>query len=349
MQKITLWLILFGCLLFISCGKTKEENVKDLITEYYNDGHFNGAVLLVKNDSIICDTILGYSNFSTKTTFEKETPFYIASLSKPITAIGIMLLQQRGSLSYDDSASKYVSDLPTYAHNITIRQLLTHTSGIKDYEMLLAGRKGLTNQYVIKWLQEQKELQFQPGSQFEYSNTGYIILSLVIESVSGQTYSQFLQNNVFSPLNMTHTKVYDETRPFIPNKAIGFNKEKSLDDYSILTTGDGGIYSTTEDLYKLDKALRHYVLLSKDNTVRMYQLPILPSGKENEYGLGWFIENTGSEKIAMHTGGLNGFRSLFWRDLKNNITLIALTNQGDAFPVNNFLNDMRKTIKTTNR
>lgn len=333
------------CLFFISCRQTTGKNPGDIVIQYHNKGHFNGAVLIAKNDSIILDTIAGYSNFSQKIPLTKQASFYIASLSKPVTATGIMLLQQKGLLSYDDKAVMYVKELPAYAGDITIRQLLTHTSGIKDYENALPGKKGLTNQDVIKWLYEQQQLQFTPGSRFQYSNSGYIILSLIIEHISGESYSSFLRNNVFIPLDMQHTIVCDETTTLIANRVIGFNKDKQPDDYLQLTTGDGGIYSTVEDLYKLDKALRNGSLLSKENTAVMYEPPTLPGGKKNEYGFGWFIKDSENKKIVDHTGGLNGFRALFWRDLANNVTIIALTNQGDAFLLNNFLNDLITSLE----
>lgn len=329
--------------LFLSCDKSRN-TPENIVKAYYRHGQFNGSILIAKNDSIICDTLFGYSDFNTKKSFSKPAPFYIASLSKPITAIAIALLQQKKLLSYDDNASKYVNGLPEYMQHITLRQLLTHTSGIKDYEAFFRSKKEPTNQDVLQWLNRQGALKFTPYSQFEYSNSGYIVLSIVIERISGQSYSEFVQQNVFAPLLMQNTRVYDQTKPIIANKAIGFDKDKMLDDYSFLTTGDGGIYSTVEDLYKLDKALRNNLLLNKANTGLLYQPPMLSNGKKSIYGFGWFIENYQGATIAVHTGGLNGFRSLFWRDLKNNITIIALTNQGDAFPLNDFLDDLKKTL-----
>jgi CubicO group peptidase (beta-lactamase class C family) len=136
-----------------------------------------------------------------------------------------------------------------------------------------------------------------------------------------------------------------EPSTIIQNKALGYNQQKKPDDYSILTTGDGGIYSTPEDLYKFDQALRNYTLISKENTALMYNPAKLSGGQISNYGLAWFIEHERGEKIAMHTGGLNGFRALFWRDLDHNSSIIALTNQGDAFPLGTFLNDIKKTIQ----
>lgn len=197
---------------------------------------------------------------------------------------------------------------------------------------------------MIRWLHSQGGLTFEPGTKFQYSNSGYIILALVIENISKMTYARFLKENIFDPLQMQHTTAY-ESNTVIPGKAIGYNSNKEVDDYSLLTTGDGGIYSTAEDLYKLDRALRTNQLLSKESANRLYQTPVLQDGADSKYGSGWFVEKSDRGMIAQHTGGLAGFRSLFWRDLKNGNTIIALTNQGDAFPVWIFLNDIKKALK----
>lgn len=327
-------------LLLLSC----QENPNDIIAKYYKKGALNGQVLIGKNRNIVYDSAVGCRNFDQKKVLNKSTPFYIASLSKPFTATSIILLQQTGLLSYDDKASKYFPELPGYAKDVTIRNLLTHTSGILDYESILTGKKGLKNQDVLNWLQVQKGLQFESGSKFEYSNSGYIILSGIIEKISGQSYKKFLEENIFKPLKMDHTEVYDGSTPLIKDRALGYDEKKQPDDYSILTTGDGGIYSTAEDLYKFDQALRRFSLINKNNTDQMYTPFTLSDGKPSSYGFGWFIDQSEGRKTVSHTGGLDGFRALFWRDLQNNKTIIALTNQGDAFPLQNFLDDIKKSI-----
>lgn len=329
-------LILIGC-------QVTDRTPNEVVNDYYSKGKFNGSVVIAQHNQIIMDTVFGYRDMNQKVLLNKETPIYIASLSKSFTAVAIFQLMEKGLLSLDDQASKFVDNLPAYASNVTIKELLNHTSGVKDYENILK-KKGLTNSEVIHWLQNQSGLAFRLGTKFQYSNSGYIILSLIIEKASGKTYAQFLKENIFDPLQMHHTTVY-ESDTVIPDKAIGYNKNKELDDYSILTTGDGGIYATAEDLYKLDTALRTNRLLSEESTKLLYQTPVLENGTLSEYGAGWFIEKSDGKMIAQHTGGLAGFRSLFWRDLKNGNTIIALTNQGDAFPVFDFLGDLKKTLK----
>lgn len=330
----------------ISCTSSREKDCRKIVLDYYHRGKFNGQVLVARNDSIICDTALGYSDFTTGRPFRNNTACYIASLAKPVTALAIMLLQQQGMLSYDDTARKYVPELPAYAGNITIRQLLTHTSGLKDYEGMLSSGPSLTNNRVIAWLGEQQGPDFTPGSRFSYSNSGYIVLALVIEQASGMSYARFIQERIFTPLHMNHSRVYDESRPFIEEKALGFDRDKHPDDYAILTTGDGGIYTTAGDLYLLDRALRRNLLPGKENAALMYQQTLLPNGRSSEYGFGWFLKkDAGNHTIALHTGGLNGFRSVFWRNLDQDRTIIALTNQGDAFPLQSFLDRMIDALR----
>lgn len=323
----------------ISC---KQQQPNDVVNDYYNKGEFNGSVLVVKNGKIVCDTALGFRNIEKRLKADKKTSFYIASLSKSFTAVAILMLEQKGLLKLDDKASQFVL-LPEYAKSITIRQLLHHTSGIRDYENLFS-KKGLANQEVINWLFNLNGLDFVPDSNFKYSNSGYIILSQIIEKVSGKSYPSFINEQIITPLKMNHTHVY-EPGTIIPNIALGYNEKKKPDDYSIATTGDGGIYSTPEDLYQYDQALRNYTLISKENTAIMYTPSKLSDGQISNYGFAWFLEKNNGRKNAMHTGGLNGFKALFWRDLQHNSCIIALTNQGDAFPLENFLHDIKKTIQ----
>ena len=335
--------LVYSLMIFLITGcQITGQTPIEVVDDYYQNGKFNGSILIARNDSVVVDTVFGYRDLKSKAVLKKETPVYIASLSKSMTATPISLLAEKGLVSFDDTAAKFVKNLPVYASKITIKQLLNHTSGIRDYENIIH-KKGLTNNDVIDWLCNQDKLEFEPGTKFQYSNSGYIILSLIIEKVSRMTYAEFLKKNIFDPLSMNQTTVY-ESGTDIPDKAFGFNKNRKKDDYSLLTTGDGGIYSTAEDLFKLDQGLRTNQLLSEESTKRFYQTPILQDGTYSEYGAGWFIEKTDGHMIAHHTGGLAGFRSLFWRDLTNGNTIIALTNQGDAFPVLNFLKDVKKTF-----
>ncbi|WP_230848080.1 serine hydrolase domain-containing protein [Myroides odoratus] len=336
----TYTIAIYTFLLFLSSCTPK--TVKQITLNFHKEGKLNGAVLITKKGKIICDTVLGYKNFDKEIILDQNTSFYLASLSKPITAIGVMLMQQDGLLSYEDKASKYIKHLPIYARNITIRQLLNHTSGIPDYEQTLSSSTHrLNNEDVLSFVQQQPGLKFPSNTQFEYSNSGYIILSEIIEAISKQSYSDYIQEKIFTPLQMQHTFVFTNELLYLPDHAIGYNHKKELDDYNLSTTGDGGIYSTTKDLYKLDQALRNNQLLNKSNSLFIYKLPLLKDGTESSYAFGWFVDK---KRAVFHTGGLNGFKNLFWRDLDSNTCIIVLTNQGDAFPVYSYLDEIKEVL-----
>lgn len=184
------YLIFSFTLLFLMGCQTTIQTPDSVISQYHQDGKFNDSVLVAQNHQVLIDTALGYRDLAHQTILTKETPIYIASLSKPITAIAISLLVQKGLLSFDDYAAKFVDALPTYAHRVTVKQLLNHTSGIKDYENILTKEK-LTNKDVIHWLDRQDGLVFESGTKFQYSNSGYIILALIIENVSKMSYAHF--------------------------------------------------------------------------------------------------------------------------------------------------------------
>lgn len=325
-------LILFSC---------REKSETEVVLDFYKKGKLNGTVLIVKEGKIVCDTALGYKNFEKKISLTKDTPFCIASITKPFTAAAIMLLQQEHRLSYDDKAIRYIPDLPAYAQDISIRQLLNHTSGLADYENVLILNRKITNDDVLDFLKKQPGLKFPSGSRFEYSNSGYTILGRIIEAVSGQSYKKFIQDRIFIPLKMKHSFVYDAETVPPSDRAEAYDADKKPDDYFLLTVGDGSIYSTTWDLYQFDEALRKNRLLNEENSKVMYKLPALKNGKTSEYGFGWYV----SDQTAMHTGGVNGFRCVIWRDLKTDTDIIALSSMGDAFPVYEFLDAEKKALK----
>lgn len=338
------FLLVLTVAVFMSCNDTPENNIKEIASSYKKKGAFNGALLVAKNGKILCDTVLGYSDFKTKQPLNDNTVFYIASLAKPFTALAIMQLKEKEKLTYDDPISLYITSLPAFAQKITVRQLLNHTSGIPDYEKEISAVKNLTNAQVMQWLATKNKLNFSPGDKFEYSNTGYIILATIIEKISGKSYADFCKDAFFKPLNLKRTIVYDTTKPTITNRAIGYNKNKELDDYSILTTGDGSIFSTTRDLFVWEEALYGQKLLSTKEMENAYKTTTLNDGSVSNYGFGWNIEEKDGHKIVSHTGGLNGYRACIWRNLHDKTVIIVLTNQGDAFPLQEFMAAIEKEL-----
>jgi len=199
----------------------------------------------------------------------------------------------------------------------------------------------LKNQDVLEILIKQKSLEFKPGDRFEYSNSGYILLAMITEKVSGVPFHEFMKSNVFDPLGMTNTLVYDESKPVISNRAIGYNMDGTLNDYNLLTTGAGGMFSTVDDLYLWDQELYNCTLVSYGTIYEAFTPIILNGGETYNYGFGWFIYEDGRSKTVSHSGNFSGFRTYISRDIVKKNAYILLTNNGDALDMNKVVNAIR--------
>lgn len=328
-------------ILFTGCRADKQERLDRLVAEYHAKGEFNGAILISEGDNIICDTVVGYKDLHFKALLTPETPFYIASVSKAFTALAVMQLKEQGKLGYDNAISAHLAGLPTFAENITIRQLLTHTSGLPDYEKHMPAIPGRTNRDVLDWLAGCTHSDFKPGERFEYNNTGYVLLALIIENVSGLTYSGYLHENIFAPAGMSHTFVCGDPAPACNDRAIGYGKEGQPDDYNSLVTGAGGIFSTTKDLLSWLRELDNGLFVSQEELQAAYSPATLNDGTRSGYGFGWYITGSGENIIVLsHAGRMNGFRSLVWRDTQKKISIIILSNRGNALPLEKLVDDI---------
>jgi CubicO group peptidase (beta-lactamase class C family) len=340
---------------FSSCIKnqevsSKKEKIDDLMSYCYENELFNGTVLIASNDEIIYQNALGFTNFDCKTPLQLNSVFSLASLSKIFTSVAIMILKEKGKLKYEDKLSMYFPDFPN-ADRITIWNLLTHTSGMGNYldyggVFRVEGKPGdfldgVTNQKVYKYLKTIDSLRFTPGEKFEYSNSGYFLLSLVVEKVSANPFHIFMQEEIFTPLKMKNTYVISKPDLHIPNRAYGFTDYKDPDDDNLLTTGGAGIFSTVEDLLKWDKALSSETLISNKTLLEAFEIPVFNDGSLSDiatdstwcYGMGWVFRITENDSIVFHDGGLNACTSMFYRDLKNRYTIIILSNKGSNLPI----------------
>ncbi len=289
-------------------------------------GQFNGSVLIAEHGSVVYENGFGLADAGKNIPFTPATPCYLASLSKQFTAMAVMMLAEQRKLSYDDPLTKYVPSFPPYARSVTLRHLLNHTSGIPDYVGLGLERPGLTNDDVLKALVGQDSLDFTPGEQFRYSNSGYVLLAMIVEKVSGETYGAFLQRRIFEPLGMNHTFVRDASRRDVPDAARGVNRFGANDDYDLLTAGDGGIYSSADDLFKWDQALYTEKLVKSSTLAEAFSRGRLNDGTESGYGFGWGIMTYKGETIETHAGRYGGFNTYIKRFPKERNTIIFLTN-----------------------
>ena len=310
------------------------------------------AVLVSKKGKPILERAYGVTDLTTPALIDDHTNFRLASVSKQFTAMAIMLLVHDGKLRYEDRLSDIFPDFPEYGKAITIRNLLNHTSGLLDYEDLMAAPDPtkpveeiqIQDRGVLELLKQQKTTKFAPGTKWDYSNSGYVVLGLVVAKVSGRTFDEFLHDRIFAPLKMNGTVAYIRGKNEVSHRAFGHTRvssgwQKNDQSPTSATLGDGGVYSSITDLAKWDRALNEHTLLSKhemneamtpvkvgDNSVRG------PDGSPAQYGFGWFLNPYNGHQRVWHYGETAGFRTNIQRFTKEGVTVVVLCNRDDVTP-----------------
>lgn len=308
--------------------QSKADQIEALVTKGYHLGLFNGTILVVNEGEVIYKSALGYQDLETRTPLTLSSAFYLASVSKQFTTMAIMMLKEQGKLSYDDTLGEFFPEFPDYANTVTIRHMMTHTSGIPNHFSIISDTDGLTNKDVLEALIKQDSLLFQPGDRYSYSNGAYVLLSLIVAQVSEKPYHIFMDENIFDPLNMENTLVYDESGPDVSERTVGYTLFGDKNDYTLFTSGAGGMYTTVEDLYKWDQALYTETLV-KIKTVKEAFTPFITNNDSTlSYGYGWVIKEDEKGKIVFHSGGLAGFSTYIERHLDQKNTIIFLNSRG---------------------
>ena len=311
-----------------------KKDIHDKISEYLESytklWSFSGSIIAINDGEILFKKAYGYANIEHKVKNTTETKYRIWSITKQFTAAAILILEERGLLRVEDSLKKYFPDCIELNPNITIHHLLTHTSGIFNYSDLPDSHKTFHRMChkksdLIKMFLS-KPLNFEPGTQWEYSNTGYYLLGMLIEKLSGKSYSEFLTENIFIPLGMFNTSV-DDDKKIIENIASGYylNRNDLIHCNYInmdLVLSSGGIYSTVEDLFIWDKALNSDKLLSRKSIEKMN------TPYKNNYGYGVFIETNNNRRVVQHNGGCEGFLTEIHRYVDDNFVVVILSNYG---------------------
>lgn len=313
----------------ISCQPTdtKKEKLEKLAEKYFAEGYYNGTILVADSTGILLEKAYGMADFADSIPLQPASTFYLASVSKQFTAMAVMLLYERGQLSFEDKLSSFYPELPGWADTVTIRHLLTHTSGIPDYYELGLARPGFTNKDVVALTGDIEKLNFSPGAKYEYSNTAYVLLSSIVQQLAQQGFNDFMQANVFGPAGMSATVAYDESKPERKNRCKGFDAEGKEDDYPYLTTGGGGIYSNVQDLYRWHLALQTNKLVASSTFEQAFKPMVLSDGNLSHYGFGWMLDEKNPDRV-FHTGTLTSFRTYIERDLKTGMVVIMLNNVG---------------------
>lgn len=302
------------------------------------DGAVPGASLLVIQDGeYIVRRGYGLSELETGIEAGPTTNYRLASVSKQFTAAAILLLAEDGKLTLDHQLRRWLPSLPVAADAITLRQLLTHSSGLVDYEEVMADDSNgqLRDADVLRLLESQDRTYFEPGSEYRYSNSGYALLALIVERASAMSYQDFLRERIFLPLGMHDTLAYARGGPEVPHRAYGYSEIQGQwirTDQSTTSAvlGDGGIYSSIEDLAKWDAALYDDRLLSDASRAAAFTTQVQVVGERYlaGYGYGWRI--TGDS--LWHSGETIGFRNVILRYPRQHLTVILLSNRDDPEP-----------------
>ena len=361
MKKIYFYTIVSTFLIWSCNTNTRQSNeaksdsrishIDSVLTQLKNKRGFNGNVLIAEKGEITYSKSFGFADYQKRVQLTENTIFNIASISKTFTAVGVMILVEQGKLRLEDKVIDLLDKFPY--PKITVRQLLSHTSGIIKEQrppfFYKIKDKGYDNQKIYELYSEIKpELVFTPGTDYMYSNSNYIFLALIIEKLSGKSYASFLKDNIFKPAQMNHSFVHYNN---IPNNLLEFvapphqSSFLSKDPFPVSHEnstfinmyGEGWIYSTTKDLFQYHKALQGGKILSKETLKEMYTPTSLKNDKAYEIngktnypslsGLAWRIaKDSISGKVIYHSGGVIGGRTILFRDVSNDMFYVCLTN-----------------------
>jgi CubicO group peptidase (beta-lactamase class C family) len=297
------------------------------------------ALAIVRDGKTIKSLGYGLANLELDVPVKPETIFQTGSVGKQFTATAVMMLVEDGKIRLDDPIGRYLSGAPARWKNITVRNLLTHTSGIHDYETESLKKKGaafinLRNDYTEDELFKKFSglpLDFPPGSKWSYSNSGYVLLGILIHKVTGQFYGDVLQERIFRPLGMSYTRIISEA-DIIPNRAAGYRlvnggiKNQEWVSPMLNTTADGALYTNIVDMARWDAALYTEKLLKKGSLDQMWTAVCLNDGKTADYGFGWDVTSVNGHRLIEHGGAWQGFTAQISRYVDDKFTVIVLTN-----------------------
>jgi len=299
------------------------------ITERMNPDGSGYGILVVRNGEIIFGKGWGMANMANSLPFTPDTPIDLASLTKQFTAVAILILYEQDLLALDMKIVDYFPQFPVAWSGVTVHHLLTHQSGIPNYTEFVpetaAGYDGLTNQTALELVLRNSNLEFPPGEQTRYSNTGYLILAMLVENISQISYSDFLAEKIFIPLNMNSTFVHDELSELPSNAALPYDEDNRLYNYEWYTYGACGIYSTLNDMYAWDQALYTEQIISQ-STLKLATTGY--TGGQNNYGYGWMVGSYRGYPSYRHGGFGLGLLNYIYRVPDKNFMYLMLSNGG---------------------
>jgi len=313
--------------------------IDSLFAAYAGPSRPGASVIVLRDGHVVARRAYGMADLERRTPAAPETDYRLASVSKQFTAMCIMLLAKDGKLQFDQPARSILPELPPAAAPVTIRHLLNHTSGLVDYEDLIPETRTaqLDDTDVLTMLAAKDSVYFPAGTAYRYSNSGYVLLGMIVARVSGMSFPQFLQARIFGPLGMTASVAHVGGRDTVPQRAYGYSPrgggfEQTDQSVTSATLGDGGIYTNIDDMARWDRALSDTTLVDAALLALAATPPALPQGAATEYGFGWFIDSYRGEPRWRHTGETSGFRNAIQRFPARRFTVIVLTNRSSGEP-----------------
>jgi CubicO group peptidase (beta-lactamase class C family) len=310
------------------------DEISKIVDGILRKSRFNGSILVGYRDYILYEQAIGLTRLNAKDSLSVYSPFQLASVSKSFTALSVMLLVDKGLLGLDDKVKEHISELPY--KDMTVRQLLNHTSGIPNYMNLAAHHwpkgKAMSNEDMLKLLVKHKlPVHFKAGSRFQYSNTGYALLALLVERLSGISFNQFLKTNIFEPLDMQFTFAYD--RKFIDSLVLpvghrSAHRNSAIFDYDPVdeVIGDKSIFSTPGDLFRYNRAWTSNFLVSDSLLGLAFTKGTLRNHQTVDYGFGWRFREIDGKQAIYHNGLWHGFTATYTRIPETELTIIILNN-----------------------
>jgi len=356
MKKIFFLFCLFASQ--VSLGQSAGKRIDSLLSNIYKSDEPGIAIAIQQNGKTVFEKAYGIANLATKEKISSISNFNIGSLTKQFTAFGILQLAAANLLSLDDTLIKFFPQFNKKAGSIiTVKQLLTHSSGIIDHYAFADTNivKHATDKDVLNAVKNIDSTYFIPGTQYRYSNTAYCLLALIIEKVSGLSYPYYIRENIFIPLEMSHSQVLKVNNP-IDNRVLGYDtlqngfKRLDMNDAIFFSTeGDGGIYTSVSDYLKWFNSLQTGKLLSKEwiDKARSAQFPIDEKNKLS-YGFGWFINDQNELKEVYHTGSNGGFRAISFSIPSKNYLVVIFSNR-TGIDLENIVQGINKILRTAGK
>ncbi len=341
--------ILIACLLsfilapslFAQLSEKKIKQIDELFLEWNTPDHPGGSIGVMLEDKLVYSKAFGLANLEYLVPNTYATQYNIASVSKQFTAFGIALMHVRGQLSVDDDIRKYLPELPEFEHTITIRHLLHHTSGLRSLHTLLAlagwrGDDSRTNADLLRLMQNQKDLNFVPGSEYMYCNTGYMFMSEIMERISKVEFTEWMKNEIFVPMGMNHTYVEEFYNHVVKNNATSYHDQRD-GTFSRATeywgyVGSGNIHTNVQDLLTWLKQVRNPDQKWKEAMMLMRTTDPFNDGSHNKYAFGVNVEKYRNEDRIQHGGSIGAFKSQVATYPKKDLDIVVLSNFSTANP-----------------